>query len=209
MAESNPPEGTPIRDFSGPGPDDVPPATSPGGTVADEYVRRAASGRSAGGERVRASRKRASGAPAPEPEEDFTRPLTAAERTLKESILELYTGAQMLAYMTDPPTAEVLKVQKEACADAWVMLARRDARVRALLRKLTTGSAWGAVFMAHMPIVLPLLMRKGILPGGALFGGAPFNAMPNVGDDGGSVSDDWPYDVNLFNGSVPFDGGAS
>lgn len=191
-------------------PDDVPPAPSPGGTVADEYVRRAARGRAPEGERKRASRSRPSGAPtgAPpvEPEDDLTRPLTTAEKSLREAILELYTGAQMLASMTDPPTAEILRVQKGACADAWVILGRRDRRVKALLVKLTTGSAWGAVFMAHVPIVLPLLMRKGILPGGALFGGAPFNHMPEAPGDGGSVTDNWPYDVNLFDGTVPFGG---
>jgi hypothetical protein len=194
-------------------PHDVPPAPSPGGTVADEYVRRAARGRSAGSKRGRV-RPDASGAPTAEPaDEDVSRPLSPAERTLRESILELYTGAQMIAYMADPTTAELIKTQKEACADAWVILARRDARVKALLKRLTTGSAWGALVMAHLPIVLPLLMRKGILPGGALFGGAPFNAFPGGGSDGGSVSDDWPYDVNLFNGTVGFDanghGGAS
>lgn len=194
-------------------PDDVPPAPSPGGTVADDYIRRAARGRAPEGERVRASRKRPSGAPTsasePPPEDDLTRPLTTAEKSLREAILELYTGAQMLASMTDPPTAEVIRVQKGACADAWVILGRRDKRVKALLVKLTTGSAWGAVFMAHMPIVLPLLMRKGILPGGALFGGAPFAAMPDMPSDGGSVTDDWPYDATLFDGTVPFNGGAS
>lgn len=193
-------------------PGDVPPATSPGGTVADEYLRRAARGRAPEGERVRASRKRPSGAPtaesAPPADDDLTKPFTPAERSLREAILELYTGAQMLASMADPPTAEIIRVQKEACADAWVILGRRDRRVKALLVKLTTGSAWGAVFMAHMPIVLPLLMRKGILPGGALFGGAPFNAFPDTPGDGGSVTDDWPYDPNLFNGTVGFNGSA-
>jgi hypothetical protein len=199
--------------YPGAAPDDVPPAPSPGGTVADEYVRRAARGRSAGSGKERASRSSASGAPTPTEDDDLSRPLTTAEKSLREAILELYTGAQMLASMTDPPTAEILRVQKGACADAWVILGRRDKRVKALLVKLTTGSAWGAVFMAHMPIVLPLLMRKGILPGGALFGGAPFNMMPDVPGDGGSVTDDWPYDSALFDGTVPFsgngDGGAS
>lgn len=201
MSESEIPPGFP--------PDDVPPASSPGGTVADEYVRRAARGRSAGGKQERASRSRPASAPTPEPEDDLTRPLTTAEKSLREAILELYTGAQMLASMTDPPTAEVIRIQKGACADSWVILGRRDKRVKALLVKLTTGSAWGAVFMAHVPIVLPLLMRKGILPGGALFGGAGFSVMPDAPSDGGSVTDDWPYDVDLFNGTVPFNGSAS
>lgn len=112
----------------------------------------------------------------------------------------------MFAHMADPPTAELIRYNKVACADAWIMLARRDRRVKALLVKLTTGSAWSAVLMAHVPILLPVLMRKGILPGGALFGGAPFNSMPGMGaDDGGSVTDNWPYGAaEDFPGTVPF-----
>jgi hypothetical protein len=188
-----------------PAPDDVPPAPSPGGTLADEYVRQAASGPSARGKsKGQRPPRDAPRAPADSSDDDLTRPLTPTERALRESILELYTGAQMFAHMADPMTAELIKSQKEACADAWVILARRDARVKALLKRLTTGSAWGAVMMAHIPIILPLLMRKGILPGGALFGGAPFNNMQGVGSDGGSQTDDWPYDTSLFDGTVGF-----
>lgn len=197
------------EDFpAGPVPaEDVPPAPSPGGTTADSYVRRAR-GRASGGRSQGRVRPDPPDAPTtPVQEEDPNRPLTPAERNLREAILEVYTGAQLAAAMIDPEAMVLIQQNKAKCADAWIILARRDRRVKALLVKLTTGSAWSAVIMAHGAIVLPLLMKKGILPGGALFNGAGFQAMPGFGGDGGSQTDGWPYDVDAFSGTVGFQNG--
>lgn len=46
--------------------------------------------------------------------------------------------------------------------DAWENLARTNPRIRAFLLKLVTGGAWSAVFEAHMPILLAIVMKDGI-----------------------------------------------
>lgn len=50
----------------------------------------------------------------------------------------------------------------EDCGEAWDDLARTNPRVRALLMKLISGGAWGAVLMAHLPILLAIVMKDGI-----------------------------------------------
>jgi hypothetical protein len=113
--------------------------------------------------------------PTEDPEPDALR-FGAAKMTpkwvaLRESLTSLYTGASMIAFaFGDPVTTELIQVNSENCVNAWVDLAQKDKRVEQLLMKLTTGSAWGGVVMAHAPIALALMARKGVLPGGALFG---------------------------------------
>jgi hypothetical protein len=50
----------------------------------------------------------------------------------------------------------------EDCGEAWDELARTNPRVRKFLLKLITGGAWSAVFMAHAPILLAIIMKEGI-----------------------------------------------
>jgi hypothetical protein len=117
-------------------------------------------------------------------------------------VLEIYTGAQMVAFFADPFTAELIAQNKERCTDAWIELARQDKRVERLLRRVTMGAGYGAVFAAHLPIILPVMMRHGILPGGALFNGAPFNAAYGNGQQ---EPPSYPQDGE-FPGTVNFGG---
>lgn len=58
-------------------------------------------------------------------------------------------------------------------AVAWDELAQKNPAVRRSLRKLTQGSAWGAVLAAHMPIAIAIAgahMPKDGMPG-------PFKAL--------------------------------
>lgn len=50
----------------------------------------------------------------------------------------------------------------EDCGEAWDDLARTNPRVRAFLMKLIAGGAWGAVLMAHAPILMAIIMKDGI-----------------------------------------------
>jgi hypothetical protein len=50
----------------------------------------------------------------------------------------------------------------EDCGEAWDELARTNPRVRRFLLKLITGGAWTAVFMAHAPILLAVIMKERI-----------------------------------------------
>lgn len=183
---------------------DVPPAPSPGGaSAADDFVKRAR-GKASGSKPGRGSAPRVE--PEAPTEQTDKAKLTPQWKVLREGLLELYTGAQMVAFMADPFAAELIGQNKERCADAWIDLAKQDTRVAKLLRKITTGAGWGAVFAAHLPILLPIMMRRGILPGGALFNGAPFNAMADQAPNEGPAP--FPPD-DLFNGTVNFGGNGS
>lgn len=47
--------------------------------------------------------------------------------------------------------------------EAWEEIARLNPRIRALLLKLLETSAWGALAMAHAPIILAILMKESVL----------------------------------------------
>lgn len=103
-------------------------------------------------------------------------------KKLRESLTDLYTAAQVAAFaLGDMETAALIGSNADSCVDAWITLAQQDRRVENFLTKITTGSAWGGVVMAHAGIVIPMLAKRGILPGGALFGG-----FGNMGGDADS-----------------------
>lgn len=162
---------------------------TPTGALAADLIREAAEARKAGGEPGASNGKRESRAnprnspPADQPPEDDApakQPLTPKFKVLHAAVLEIYTAAQMAAFMFDPFASEQIRLTKEACTDAWIDLARQDPKVERMLKRLTTGSAWGGVIMAHASLVIPIMASRGIMPGGALFGGAAMNAMPDT-----------------------------
>ncbi len=93
-------------------------------------------------------------------------PLTPTERRLKESIAEIYVlGAMGATFAGDPTIAVIITEHAERAAEAWVKLARKDARVKSWLNKLTTGSAYGDVILVHVMMVMGILAAKGLVPG--------------------------------------------
>ena len=102
--------------------------------------------------------------------------LTPKVQNLRDALLGIYTAAEMAAFLVDGDAQQAIANTKEACVDAWIELAQQDAKVMKMLTKLTTGSAWGGVVIAHGTMILPILAKRGIIPGGALFNGAMMNA---------------------------------
>lgn len=82
------------------------------------------------------------------------RALTKSDR---ERIVGLYVSIGFGVMMVNQPVARTIAEQSEACADAWIDLARENDSVRRALLFVIEGGAWGAVFVAHMPIMLALL----------------------------------------------------
>lgn len=160
----------------------------PRGKTADEYIAEAAAAEPLGARRRSRSRSRSApdapgGAavvdPPAEPEPE-ARKLTPTFTRLREGVLGVYTAAQMGAQLLDPEAAAIIGATKEDCADAWIELAEKDVKVKNMLTKLTTGAGWGGVVMAHMTLVIPILAKRGWVPGGALFGGQLMNSMSGV-----------------------------
>lgn len=78
--------------------------------------------------------------------------------------------------------------------EAWEELAKTNPRIRAFLLKLISGGAWTALFMAHAPIFLAVVMKDGIrqrIPFGRLIGallvdddGQEYEDFDDDGQDG-------------------------
>lgn len=105
------------------------------------------------------------------PKEDDTpapgAPLTPTERRLKDSVAEMYVMVSMGAtFAGDPAIGMIIQQHADKAAESWVKLARKDARVKSLLNKLTTGSAYGDVIVVHIMMAFSILAAKGLLPGG-------------------------------------------
>lgn len=94
-----------------------------------------------------ANRKRASG----------VRQLTKSDH---DKIEGLYITLGFGVMLVNQPAAQVIAEQATPCADAWVNLARENDGVRRILLFMIEGGAWGAVFVAHLPIMFALLPKE-------------------------------------------------
>lgn len=93
------------------------------------------------------NRKRASG----------VRQLTNADQ---DKIVGLYVTVAMGVMLVKPDAAQVIATQAEQCAAAWRELAKDNDSVRRALLFLIEGGAWGAVMVAHLPIVVAFLPEE-------------------------------------------------
>lgn len=155
-------------------------------TPADEFIRRAAEGTP------------------PKPSVPAReRKVTPTMMALREGLMGIYTAAQMAVFMFDGESALIIENTKDKCADAWIELAERDPKVKQFLVRITSGSAWGGVIIAHGMMIIPILAKRGIVPGGALFDGALFNMTP---EPNGNVTGLTPEELfeQEFKGSVEF-----
>lgn len=97
--------------------------------------------------------------------------LTKAEKTLRESLVGVYTAMEIAAYMVDTEAARAIKNNKNEAADAWIALSQSDPKIRSMLMKLTSTSKWAPVIMVHAAMLWPIFDKVGIIPGGALIPG--------------------------------------
>jgi hypothetical protein len=93
------------------------------------------------------NRKRASG----------VRQLTKSDH---EKIEGIYITLGFGVMLVNQPAAQTIAEQATPCADAWVNLARENDGVRRALLFVIEGGAWGAVLVAHLPIVFALLPEE-------------------------------------------------
>lgn len=81
---------------------------------------------------------------------------------IKAGITKLYKRAGRIVQAMDKDIGVAIVESADECGEAWEDLARVNPRVRAFLMKLLKGSGWSAVFMAHLPILMAILMKEGI-----------------------------------------------
>ena len=116
--------------------------------------------------------------PPPAPGDSGTRSTGSTRRSPQDRKLqEAISGTYQLASMSlmavgyrlgdngVAGSAVAMAEQSDALAELWMDLADRNPKIKAALRRFTEASAASALVAAHVPIVAPLLIDRGILPG--------------------------------------------
>lgn len=78
---------------------------------------------------------------------------------LKGPLTQLYSGIGLSVMPFDPNCGRIILENAEKCAETLDELAKTNTAVRNALIALCTTSAWGAVIMAHAPIVMAIAMH--------------------------------------------------
>jgi len=78
---------------------------------------------------------------------------------LKPALENVYTGIGMSLMPFDPSCGRTVIENAPSCAEALDELAKTNQAVRRILISLVTTSAWGAVIMAHAPIIMAVAMH--------------------------------------------------
>lgn len=86
---------------------------------------------------------------------------------LRSQLEDLFGGVAIMVMTTgDEYCANVIATQAEPLAEAWSELAKKNARVKAMLEMLLQGSAWGQVVMVTAATVIPIAAHHGFYPKG-------------------------------------------
>ncbi|HEY1706408.1 MAG TPA: hypothetical protein VGG75_42590 [Trebonia sp.] len=141
--------------------------------------------------RGRRGRAKAEASP-PQPTPQFR------EGQISKGINKLYRKTGKILKVWDPVigAAVIESTRKDedddiTVGEAWEELARTNVRIRRFLLSVMTGGAWGALFMAHAPIVLAVLMKDSIqkrLPFAKLLGALFSRDDDDQGDEDGGGS---------------------
>lgn len=107
-----------------------------------------------------------------EQERQPVRRRTAQDNAAREALVGIYTmggaalAASAVAREDHPLAAAGMNVigNAERVADAWMDLADRNPRIRAMLHKLSEGSAIGTLVGLHVSMAMPVLAAKGLVP---------------------------------------------
>lgn len=91
------------------------------------------------------------------PKVDRAKPLPRGG--LRGPLTNLYTGIGMSVMPFDPGCGRIIIENADKCAEALDELSKTNTAVRNFLISLCTTSAWGAVVMAHAPIVMAIAMH--------------------------------------------------
>lgn len=76
-----------------------------------------------------------------------------------QPLTEFYAGIGTAVIMFDPVCGQAILTSATKCAETIDELAYRNEAVRRAVWGLTQTSAWGAVLIAHMPIIMAVVMH--------------------------------------------------
>ena len=75
---------------------------------------------------------------------------------------DIYGSGAMLWSMFDSTCGTALLQCAPSAAQAWEELAKNDPKIRVMLMRIFTGSSWGKVFQAHLPLLIAVFMHHGM-----------------------------------------------
>lgn len=78
---------------------------------------------------------------------------------LESALTQMYTGMGLAVMPFDPACGRVVIENAATCAESLNELAKIDPAVRRVLISLVSSSAWGAVIIAHAPILMAVAMH--------------------------------------------------
>lgn len=98
------------------------------------------------------------------------RPPLSGKRTPKwqkveDQLAEMYGFASFGLMPVDPFAAQLIGVQAQSLAGAWVDLAQNSPPVARVIDKILAGGQWGGVIMSHAVLLLHILAHRDALPG--------------------------------------------
>lgn len=83
---------------------------------------------------------------------------------LRSSLIEMYMFVGMGVTIIDPMDGMTITGSAEKLADSWITLANSNPKVKKFLFKVTTGGGVGAVIIAHLMVMVPILANHDMLP---------------------------------------------
>lgn len=121
------------------------------------------------------------------------------EGVIERGINKLYRRAGKMVRVMDHDVGQALIdiTRKEdpedtTVGEAWENIARHNPRIRRVLLRMISGGDWGALFMAHAPVLLAIVMKDAIrkhIPFHRLF-----EAFLDGGEDGEAPADGTPFE---------------
>lgn len=96
---------------------------------------------------------------------------------IARGLTELYTNMGSFLGMFDPQCSMVIITNAQAMAESLEKLAKDNPAIRAALMRVITGSVWGEVIAAHMPVMMAITMHH------TAFGKARMEAVQNLTDE--------------------------
>jgi hypothetical protein len=87
---------------------------------------------------------------------------------LEVALADLYRSVAFGVGIFDQFDAMTIAGSADSLAHSWIVLAETDPKVRKFLQKITTGTGWGAVILAHMMIAMPIMINHNALPQGLM-----------------------------------------
>jgi hypothetical protein len=91
-------------------------------------------------------------------------PFTKTEKQMVDDLSGLYTLIGVAVGVANRDVATAIVENGEDAAQAWVTLAQRNPKVKAMLLSMTAATVWGAIVAVHLKMLSPAIAMPGREP---------------------------------------------